>query len=250
MSRLSNRSGSILEDLFEGKRIFKQEKNDTYYLVLPKDNIMNAYYFYNEVCIKKGDLLNPDKWLRFEGSTLLSKQAYADLECEYIFNPYFTTKALKALNEALGPDITIPEKDRELKSILSLKHLPPSSEGAFREAFKEASSDLDVVEAYYRSANDKKPIVLHPDLTDDDISYEYTDLFSGKQISSTYRREISGRTEYIIQIAPEDVDELTRFNSEVMWFQAFLDDSRDFYILKQLYDLEDMLPFLNFELVK
>lgn len=81
-----------MENILNNKRIFKYEKEETRYLIFEKEEIKEYQYFYNDIAIKKGDLLFPNRWLRFDSNTLIPIESFRFL----IMNIFFYLQKSRA----------------------------------------------------------------------------------------------------------------------------------------------------------
>ncbi|MFE4814551.1 hypothetical protein ACFQ9Y_26120 [Peribacillus simplex] len=102
-----------------------------------KECIAQYYYFYNDILIKKGDLLYPSKWIKNDGSTLYPIANFDPDDYEYIFYPDFHTIDMQ---EVLNTFTDIKLED-DFQSLLALDELPASVEKMIREVIERPRSN-------------------------------------------------------------------------------------------------------------
>jgi hypothetical protein len=237
-----------MKQLLNGKRVFEQDSDVTRFLIFSGNDIHNYYYFYEEVAIKKGDVLYPQKWIKYSGSSLIKAEKFDFADYEYIFILDKWTE--NDIKEALQPFF---EVDEQFTSILTLNKLPDGAEQIIREVLGKAAYKEDnimTVEAYAYPNEENRFIILNSEVTDDDISYEYTRDFTDIVILATYNKVTEGQIEYLYKTAPQKhIDKGNIYSSsEERWFHRSSDPTNNFIVLKQIYDIEDMLQLTNFQL--
>jgi len=230
-----------MKSLLEGKRVFKQEADETKYLFLPEKEIEKYYYFYHDILIKKGDLLFPTRWMKKEGAVLAPLDSINLEEYEYVFFPEWVAKYIK---EILAPFMDI-EIDNQLTELLALEELPVETEKGLRELIEAEHSLPPIVEAY-KDIDKEKHVILHQDFTKDDISDEYTSDFSKINITSTYEKTFNGVTEIVLQTNPNK-ENSGYFSYGAQWFH-YQDNPRNNVItLTEIHDMEEILLIAGFK---
>ncbi|MFF2286017.1 hypothetical protein [Peribacillus butanolivorans] len=128
------------------------------------------------------------------------------------------------------------QMDEEFTSLRDLEELPAAAESSIREALKEFEYEKPaIVEAYIHP--DNSFIVLDPGLTDHDIVEECTADFANKTIVNIYYNH----DEHQYQIEP-------RSANEIVWYHSRPDESNQFSVLSEIWDIDDMIPFTKFQL--
>lgn len=227
-----------MKDLLKGKRIFKQESNEINYLVIPANKIKQCHLFYEIVLIKKGDTLHPNKWIYYEDEFIPIEQFQYD-DYDYIF------PVDKWIANDLSSIAGIGESD-EITSLLRIESIPENSQSAFLELIKKEAytenSLAETVEVFtYEYDGKEHKIVLHIDYTDSDIEYEYTEDFAKSVIVNQYHyKNIT-----LYKTEPEEGSSGNFIRNE-QWFIMLSDESNQFDIIKEIYEIEDMLQFTQF----
>ncbi|MES9681777.1 hypothetical protein ABWK22_02430 [Gottfriedia acidiceleris] len=233
-----------MKNLLEGNRVFKQENDKTRYLFLPEERINKYYCIYEMIFIKNGDLLFPNRWILHRGSSLIPLKDFNPEDYEYMFYPNLFVKWMQ---KALEPFINI-KLDEDFSNLIALENIPLNAEASVRELLEDEKSEPSIVEAYI--GTDGKFIILDVDsgLNDSNITEECTSDFADKTIVGTY----TNQDEYLFQVVPNKNanDFGHRFSSETRWFHCHIDKSKQFNVLSELYDIEDIIPFTKFELSK
>lgn len=230
--------------LLEGNRVFKQENDEVRYLFLPKNRIQKFHCFYNAILIKKGDLLYPRRWINLQDTVLMPLETFnlEDYECMF-----FPNLLVKDMQKALDPFIDI-RVDEEYTSVLALEELPAAAEPSIRDTLKDENEEPMIVEAYMKP--DGSTIILDSQMTDHDIEDECTADFAKLQISESYNLE-SDSNQHIYKGIPIDgEDRIPFYTTSLQWYHSQFDESTEITTLKELNDIEDMLPFTKFQLTK
>jgi hypothetical protein len=236
-----------MKTLLNGKRIFQQESDETCYLVFNAQDIHHYYYFYEEVAIKKGDILYPQKWIKYSGSSLIKTEEFDFEGYEYIF----------ILDKWTGNDLKIAlqpylEVNDDYTSIFTIHKLPDDAELVIKDVLGKSAYEKEQimnVEAYAYPNEQNHFIILNSEVTDDDITYEHTKDFADKVILTTYQNKTGEQIEYLYKTAPQEHFDNgnIHFSSYERWFHSKTDPSGNFKVLKELHDLEDMLQFTTFQ---
>lgn len=237
-------SGGInMEQLLEGKRVFKQELKEVKYFFLPEKHIEKYHYLSNCILIKKGDLLFPSRWVKYTDEVLLPLGSFVPNDYEYLF---FTGWYIKHWNAALKLFIDI-EIDDEFTNLLILDELPAATESSLRELLVgEKDTVPSLVEAYKYPGEDRF-IILNEELTNSDIVEECTSNFAKKKIVTTY----NNHGDSLYKTVPKGKEQrYITYSNQVEWYHCQLDETKNFFVLKEIYDIEDMLPFTKFQPVK
>ncbi|MEC0276900.1 hypothetical protein [Peribacillus frigoritolerans] len=233
-----------MEFLLQGNRVFKQELDEVRYLFLPKNRIQKYCCFYNSILIKKGDLLFPSRWINHKETVLMPLETFniEDYECMF-----FPNLLVKDMQKALDPFINI-RVDEEYNSILALEELPAAAEPSIRDVLKDENEEPMIVEAYMQP--DGSYIILDYGMSDHDIDGECTEDFAKLQISESYDLG-SDSQQHIYKTIPIDgEDRIPFYTTSLQWYHSQFDESTEITTLKELDDIEDMLPFTKFQLAK
>lgn len=222
-----------MKQFLEGKRVFKQENSEVRYLFLQEERIKKYHYFYGDILIKKGDLLYPNRWIKYENVVLLPLGSFKQEDYEYVFFPSWSFKHIQTV---LKPLIGI-ELDEDLSNLLTIDELPSAAESGIRERLNDMNIEPSIVEAY--TFPDGEFIVLDEELTGSDIVEECTEEFANKTITNIYYNH----DEHLYQIEPKS-------SHDIVWYHSRPDESNQFSVLREIWDIDDMIPFTKFQLEK
>ncbi|UOE58035.1 hypothetical protein [Cytobacillus oceanisediminis] len=229
-----------MKSLMEKSRVFAQEGIETSYFILPEENIKKCIFLGGEIGIKKGDLLYPNKWTCHE-HTLIEQDQFDFEDYELIFSPekWAAIDVQKALEGYISMQI-----DKEFKSLLLLNELPQECESPLKQALSEyayGSKDVCRVEAFLYG--DNQSIILDSQATEHDITYEYTNEFNNKIVTDRYTNPRNNNA--LFKLADKEQNSMA-FRNEGTWYVSSRDETRSFTILKEIYDIEDMIQFTPF----
>ncbi|MBT2646759.1 hypothetical protein J7E52_08495 [Bacillus sp. ISL-34] len=105
-----------------------------------------------------------------------------------------------------------------------------------------------ILEAYMQP--DGSYIILDYGMSDHDIGGECTEDFAKLQISESYDLG-SDSSQHIYKVIPNDgEDRIPFYLTSLQWYHSQFDESTLITTLKELDDIEDMLPFPKFQLAK
>lgn len=229
-----------MDQLIEGNRVFKQEIDEAKYLFLPEKHIEKYHYFSNCILIKKGDLLFPSRWIKYKDEVLLPLDSYIPNDYEYLF---FTGWYIKHWNAALKPFIDI-EIDEEFTSLLTIDELSAAIESSLRELLDGENNTMSSIVEAYKYPDEDRFIILNEELSDSYIVEECTSDFAKKRIVKTYK---NNHGDSIYKTVPKGEEQrYITYSNQVEWYHCLLDKTKNFFVLKEIYDIEDMLPFTNF----
>jgi hypothetical protein len=234
-----------MKNLLQEKRVFKQESFEhDRFLVFNKEYISAYYYFFNVIGVKNGDLLNPSKWVTLKESTILPSDSFHLEDFEYLFHP--DKWLVQDLQQTICNTLNIV-LDKDLSNFLKLETIPSELAPKIRQTLtKEAytEKDLSIVEAY-KHPETSKYIVLNTELTDDDISYEYTENFLKLDTLSIFKKESESSSEYLIKTIPKDSPGM----HHEQWY-LFKKNADDISSITQIDEIEEIIPYTNFKTVE
>lgn len=239
-----------MQVLLKGKRVFEQESpEDHRFLAFPANQIKKYKDLSGCIGIKKGDFSTPDKWIRYSNalndSTMIPENEFVFSDYEYLIYPGCPV-VTKQINDVLSPfiDFTI---DEDLTSLLKLDKVPEKAELELSKIFEEDTyEEVRSVEVYkYENGGKNQYIMLDSELAFGDIGYEYTDDFNNRDIVSSFKRQTGNNIEYLYKI--QDRSSWYKGNR---WYRCYLADfDKDIIVLKEIHDIDDMIPFTLFELI-
>lgn len=239
------------------KRIFKQETNfATRYLLIPSEQIEKYIHLEYSIGIKRGDLLHPKKWIVFgQNAPKVFKKEHFNLnEYEVLFFP--DPHLVRDIKGIISGHVEL-QLEKEIEPLLTMERLPDAIETPLRNVLlteNTKESELQVVEVFvHEQKGEPNYLVLHSELTDDDISYEYTKDFMDIYTVSEYKRENEGREEYLFKTVPISHKEmgLLHHSREERWYHLHQNESDyPFLILQEIYDMEEMVAFTSFQVAK
>ncbi|MBG9587628.1 hypothetical protein [Cytobacillus firmus] len=229
-----------MNTLFENVRVFEQQLDETQYLVLPEEKIKKYVFFSIEIAVKKGDLSHPNRWIRFN-DTLIEEEKFNYEDYDLIFVPDKWNAA--EVKEAIGDQLNI-EYDSEFNNLLSMKEIPIEIALKIKEALSKYSyvkkGDAHEVEAFSVT---KEQFLILDDMMGHNITYEYTEEFKEKVIDTEYKNSLNGTSLLRVGIAAGD----KVFGSNITWYISWRDSTDNYTILRDLYEIEDIIPFTSFE---
>jgi hypothetical protein len=237
-------------------RIFQQETNEySRYLLIPSDKIEDYLYLEYYIGIKKGDLLSPNKWLLFgtNAPKVVKKDLFDIKEYELLFYSD-DTHLVRDIEKVLDGHIEVT-LEKELKPLLAVTQLPSEVEAPIKdvlmaEGIKE--EDIQTVEVYACERNHEVYYLnLDHETNDDEITYEYTQDFQKLYLVAEYQRANQGQSESLFKTVPLPHKEngILHHSSEEKWYHLYQGDvDYPVWMLKQIYDMEEMLAFTSFTL--
>lgn len=230
-----------MNKLFENVRVFEQQLDETQYLVLPEEKIKKYVFFSFEIAVKKGDLSHPNRWIRLN-DTLIEEEKFNYEDYDLIFAPDKWNAA--EVKEAIGDQLNI-EYDIEFKNLLSMNEIPIESALKIKEALSNYSyvkkGDAHEVEAFSVT---KDQFLILDDMMGQNITYEYTEEFKEKVIDAEYKNLLNSTTLLRVGLAAGDK---VISGSNRTWYISWRDSTNNYTILRELYEIEDIIPFTSFE---
>jgi hypothetical protein len=240
-----------MKSLLEGKRVFEQETaKGTRYLFVPENKIKKYKHLAAYLLIKKGDFEYPRRWLRytdipFEEAIVLLDTFNID-DYEYIVLPDFSLdKELKLVFEEHGIDT-----DPYFKGLMKFEKIPVSLQTLIRNELEENQGikwlEEDTLECFMYQNKDKQiAIALTGDPEIHDVRHESTQKFLDKRIVKRYFIDSEKTKELISLRDKEDIE----YHPREEWFVLYSEtDDNSFFILEEVSDVEDIIPFVNFVL--
>lgn len=227
--------------LFENVRVFEQHTDETQYLVLPEEKIKKYVFFAFEIAVKKGDLSYPNRWIRFN-DTLIEEEKFSYEDYDLIFAPDKWNAA--EVKEAIGDELNI-EYDSEFNNLLSMKEISIEIALKIKEAVSKYSyvkkGDAHEVEAFSVT---KDQFLILDDMMGHNITYEYTEEFKEKVTDVVYTNPLNNTTLLRVGLASGDK---AIFGSNGTWYISWRDSTDNYTILRELHEIEDIIPFTSFE---
>ncbi|MBU3574162.1 hypothetical protein IUK39_29415 [Priestia aryabhattai] len=241
-----------MKSLLEGKRVFEQETiKGTRYLLVPENKIEKYKYLACYLLIKKGDFEYPRRWIRY--TDIPFEEAIVPLDTfniddyEYIILPDFSLEeGLKEVFEENGIDT-----DPFYKGLMKFEKIPVNLQALIRDALERSEGADDWFEEHklecftYQKDGKQIAIALTGDPEIHDVKYEYTQKFLDKRVVKRYFIDSEKTKELISLRDKEDIE----FHPREEWFVLYSEtDNNSFFILENVYDVEDIIPFVNFVL--
>jgi len=240
-----------MKQLLEGKRVFEQETTKgTRYLFVPENKIEKYKYLAAFLLIKKGDFEYPRRWLRytdipFEEAIVLLDTFNID-DYEYIVLPDFSLdKELKLVFEEYGLDT-----DPYFKGLVKFEKIPVNLQILIRNELEENQGtkwlEEDTLECFMYQNKDKQvAIALTGDPEIHDVRHECTQMFLDKRVVKRYFIDSEKTKELISLRDKEDIE----YHPREKWFVLYSEtNDNSFFILEEVSDVDDIIPFVNFVL--
>lgn len=246
-----------MEQLLEGKRVFKQDNEQDRYLVFVSSEIKKYIDLTGTIAVKKGDLLSPLKWEvrdeKLNDRNIIPADSLDTSDYDYIFYPNLISA--KSINKHFS---TLLPKEHKgtFKDLLSLPELPailPKGEEGLKRLLDEENclNDFRPIEAFsYVNGGEVKFFILVSEFSSDDITDEYTEDFKKQHIISHYERLTDNGVEHLYKTVPDDrKDSSFHHSHSVRWYRYYQGDkNQQFFALKELHDIDDVIPFTAFQL--